>query len=258
MRLVGLMACTAKQHVIGKDGRLPWRIPAEFAHFQNTVVNSAVGQKEQPSSLSTPSSARQILVPPCVVMGRKTWEEFRTLEFRKKVRTIVVVSATLDVDFPAAGGAGDETDGKVVVLRNLDQLVEWKKEHSVLQHDKNFVGPEISPPRPTTAFMIGGAFLAHACADLGLLDGFLLTKIRMEYEGDVRLDVERVTRKFLRRKRSSGPEMEGVGDLQVDDPECTAAAAWLGETNHASCGTSPLTVPQIVLDHPEFFVEKYE
>jgi hypothetical protein len=40
--LVGLMACTRHGGVIGRSGKIPWRIPAEFAHFQRTTDGGVV------------------------------------------------------------------------------------------------------------------------------------------------------------------------------------------------------------------------
>ena len=42
LRLVGLMACTRHGGVIGRGGKIPWRIPAEFAHFKRTTDGGVV------------------------------------------------------------------------------------------------------------------------------------------------------------------------------------------------------------------------
>ncbi len=47
---VGLIWAQASNGVIGKDGRLPWRLPEDLAHFKRTTMGHPV------------------------IMGRRTWE----------------------------------------------------------------------------------------------------------------------------------------------------------------------------------------
>ncbi|MDO4796212.1 MAG: dihydrofolate reductase, partial [Brachymonas sp.] len=72
-----LIYAQARGRVIGRDGRMPWHLPEDLAHFKRTTLG-------QP-----------------VIMGRKTWESlpaaFRPLPGR---RNIVITRQT---DWQAAG-----------------------------------------------------------------------------------------------------------------------------------------------------------
>jgi dihydrofolate reductase len=48
--LISLIAAMAKNGVIGRDNRLPWRLPADLAHFKRVTMGKPM------------------------IMGRKTWE----------------------------------------------------------------------------------------------------------------------------------------------------------------------------------------
>jgi len=63
--MVTLIAAISKNNSVGKNGRLPWRIPEDTEHFKNLTMGHPV------------------------IMGRKTWESipetFRPLPGRKNV-----------------------------------------------------------------------------------------------------------------------------------------------------------------------------
>lgn len=75
--MIGLVWAQSANGVIGADGRIPWRIPEDMAHFSDLTAGSTV------------------------VMGRATWESlpprFRPLPGRRNV----VLSR--DVDYVAEG-----------------------------------------------------------------------------------------------------------------------------------------------------------
>lgn len=81
--MVGLVWAQSRNGVIGVDGRIPWRIPEDMAHF---------------SALTTGTT---------VVMGRATWESlpprFRPLPERRNV----VLSRTAGYDAPGAEVVAD-------------------------------------------------------------------------------------------------------------------------------------------------------
>lgn len=65
-----MIAAMTKDRVIGKDGRLPWRLPEDMKHFKNATMGHAI------------------------LMGRRTWEETkRPLPGR---RNIVITSHDID------------------------------------------------------------------------------------------------------------------------------------------------------------------
>jgi len=73
---ISLIAAMDRNRVIGRDGRIPWRLPADFAFFKRTTLGKPV------------------------IMGRKTWESLpvRPLPGRRNI----VLSR--DADYNAPGG----------------------------------------------------------------------------------------------------------------------------------------------------------
>jgi dihydrofolate reductase len=84
--LVSLIVAMAKNGVIGRDNRLPWRLPADLAHFKRVTMGKPM------------------------VMGRKTWESLPGLLPGR--RHIVV---TRDKDYRAQG---------CTLVHSLDQALE--------------------------------------------------------------------------------------------------------------------------------------
>ena len=93
---VGLIWAQDRAGAIGVDGRLPWHLPEDLAHFRETTAGSPV------------------------IMGRATWESlparFRPLPGRTNIvlsrrRDLVADGATVLPDLPAAldAAAGHET-----------------------------------------------------------------------------------------------------------------------------------------------------
>ncbi|CAK1227464.1 dihydrofolate reductase [Fructobacillus fructosus] len=88
------------RHAIGKDGQLPWRIPADLKHFKNETLHSTM------------------------LMGRATWDSIgRPLKDR---HTVVL---TRQQDF-------DPGFDEVTVVHSLEELqrlirAEWAKDHLV-------------------------------------------------------------------------------------------------------------------------------
>ena len=83
-----LIYARSRNGVIGRDGQLPWHLPADLAHFKQTTLGQAV------------------------VMGRKTWdslpERFRPLPGR----TNIVITRQTDWHAPGA-----------LVAHSLDQAM---------------------------------------------------------------------------------------------------------------------------------------
>ena len=71
---ISLIAAVARNGTIGRGGRLPWRLPADLAHFKRLTIGHTV------------------------LMGRRTWESLgRPLPGRRNV------VLTRDASFAAAG-----------------------------------------------------------------------------------------------------------------------------------------------------------
>ena len=72
---LSLIAALADNHVIGRDNKLPWHLPADLAHFKRLTIGKPI------------------------IMGRRTWESLPGL---LPHRTHVIV--TRDPDYRAEGG----------------------------------------------------------------------------------------------------------------------------------------------------------
>jgi dihydrofolate reductase len=91
MRELVLVFAVSDDGVIGKDGKLPWRIPEDLRHFKNMTMGHAI------------------------VMGRKTWDEVgKPLPGRRNI----VVSRTV----PHLEGAemAETLDAAIALARQTD------------------------------------------------------------------------------------------------------------------------------------------
>ena len=94
MRPLALIVAMARDGVIGQDGRLPWRLPDELAHFKATTLGH------------------------CLILGRKTWE---SLPGALPGRTAIVVTRRTDYLADRAGRAevASSVEGAIARAREL-------------------------------------------------------------------------------------------------------------------------------------------
>ena len=104
-----IVACTSDGG-IGKDGKIPWDIPEDLAHFKDVTT-----------SVNDPSNVN------AVIMGRRTWESLPDASRPLRSRVNFVVSRTL---------SQDDITGAIVV-RSLDQAHAKIREFKAI--DKVFV-----------------------------------------------------------------------------------------------------------------------
>ncbi|MCL0311686.1 dihydrofolate reductase [Apilactobacillus sp. TMW 2.2459] len=79
-------------HVIGKDGHLPWHLPADMKYFKNTTTGKTI------------------------LAGRKTYLSFgRPLPNRKNI----VLTSSKNIN-----------DDNVLVLHNINEFLEYAKNHT--------------------------------------------------------------------------------------------------------------------------------
>jgi dihydrofolate reductase len=157
-RVVGLMACTARHGVIGKQGRIPWKIPHELAHFQRTSFGRIV------------------------VMGRRTFEEMSSLALFD-ARVGVVVSRSLaegstaeSLHFLRRSAASASQDASVLFPLSPGDVVVAKSVRDFADR----VFPAVvarAPGERDRAFLIGGDLLATEMLEAGLVDEFILSII---------------------------------------------------------------------------------
>ena len=85
--ILSLVAAVADNRVIGRDNQLPWRLPADLAHFKRLTLDKPI------------------------VMGRRTWESLPGLLPRR--RHIVL---SRDPDYRAAGCCVASSLGTAITL----------------------------------------------------------------------------------------------------------------------------------------------
>jgi dihydrofolate reductase len=94
MEPLALIFAVARNGVIGKDGKLPWRIPEDLAHFKRTTMGHAI------------------------LMGRRTWEETRRpLPGRRNV----VISRTAGFEAPGCDVV-PSLEAAIALARTTDSL----------------------------------------------------------------------------------------------------------------------------------------
>lgn len=94
---ITLIAAVAENRVIGRDGTIPWRLPADLAHFKRTTLGHTL------------------------VMGRRTFESTGALPGR---RTLVL---TRDPDWTPAP-VGEGRDAQVEAVHSLDRAIDRARE----------------------------------------------------------------------------------------------------------------------------------
>jgi dihydrofolate reductase len=90
---LALVAARARNGVIGRDGAMPWRLPAEMALFKATTMGKPV------------------------IMGRKTWDSFPKKPLPGRTNIVL----TRDGSFEAAGA---------VVCENLTEAMQIGREQA--------------------------------------------------------------------------------------------------------------------------------
>ncbi len=76
---ISLIVAAAENHVIGRDGDLPWHLPADLRYFKNTTMGHPV------------------------IMGRRTWESF---DGGLPGRRCIVLSRNPQLELEGAATAG--------------------------------------------------------------------------------------------------------------------------------------------------------
>jgi len=91
--IISLVVAVSQNNVIGRGGQLPWRLPADLAHFKNVTTNHHI------------------------LMGRKTWDSIPKKPLPNRVN--VVLSSQISL-FGLVGGV----EKNVKVVKSFDQAIE--------------------------------------------------------------------------------------------------------------------------------------
>ena len=149
--MIALIAAVARNGVIGADGRIPWDIPEDRAHFKELTMGHIL------------------------VMGRRTYEE---IGWPLPGRITIVVSRTLAAESGSAHAlnAGDALSADAPHALNADTGLLFAPS----LEDALRLAKEAAPEK--TVFIAGGGMLYEAA--LPLADVLYLTEIDAEISGD--------------------------------------------------------------------------
>lgn len=142
--LVSLMVAAARNGVIGREGRLPWRIPEDMRWFRKHTMGKTV------------------------VMGRKTWESLPKAPLPGRTNIVVTRNRSWEPRFDEAAFSKNQSEGhRLLVTWGLDAAIEHAARGDA--------------PAPEVV-VIGGAELYAAA--LPLAGRLYLTEVDLEPEGD--------------------------------------------------------------------------
>jgi dihydrofolate reductase len=89
--IIGIWA-EDEQGLIGQDGHLPWKLPAELAHFKATTMNQAI------------------------LMGRKTFDSMHKRVLPGRTSIVLTRESTYQAE-----------NDKVLVLHSKEEVLDWYK-----------------------------------------------------------------------------------------------------------------------------------
>lgn len=109
---------------------------------------------------------RKVTRHSCLIMGYETYLSMPKSAFEDK--KALVLSRNRKVTF---------SNPNILILRNIESVLSFAKEHKRLRY-----------------FLIGGAGLVHEFIDRGLVQEFLLSKLKQRYQGDKFLSLSKLDR----------------------------------------------------------------
>ncbi len=99
--LVSLMVAAARNGVIGREGRLPWRIPEDMRWFRKHTMGKTV------------------------VMGRKTWESLPKAPLPGRTNIVVTRNRSWEPRFDEAAFSKNQSEGhRLLVTWGLEAAIE--------------------------------------------------------------------------------------------------------------------------------------
>jgi len=164
-----ILAAQKDTNGIGRNGKLPWRLPKDMAHFKETTLSTVDGKKN------------------AVIMGRSTWEsipqKFRPMPGRLNV--ILSKSKSLQEILEKAPSSSPESEAPLVFTsfdKALNALSWPPYEESIEQ-----------------IFVIGGAQAYHSALMHPLLDQVYLTEVQNNFDCDTFFNVAEYNLQEVRR-----------------------------------------------------------
>lgn len=155
--LTSLIVAKANNGTIGKDGQLPWHLPADLKRFRDLTLYKPV------------------------IMGRKTWESLPEHVKPLKDRFNIIISSTLP--------PGQDSHGVMIVPTYSEAL---KAAHAyyrivdgrLVAQSQSHAYKLAEQDDECEIMVIGGASLYQFVYDYGLVDRMYITEVADDYEGD--------------------------------------------------------------------------
>jgi len=147
---VTLIAAVARHRVLGRDGGIPWRLPADLKRFQQRTMGHPL------------------------VMGRRTWESIgRPLPGRR------MVVVTRQVEYLPHDEVSGEVAAKVIVVPSLEAALD--RAETVAREMARERAQEAGDARPEIFIAGGGDIYRQALPHADRID---LTEVDLEVAGD--------------------------------------------------------------------------
>ena len=153
---------------IGKDGAMPWKLPADMAYFKELTSKTRAGGE----------------VKNAVIMGRKTWESIPS-QFRPlKGRINIVLSRSLEDGENDGGAAGNGGSGRADSLAHSIKGSSDTYAAGSLDAALELVAGKDLKSRVETVFVIGGGQVYEEAVASPRCSAIHLTRIDCDYDCD--------------------------------------------------------------------------
>ena len=150
---VSMIVAMAANRAIGKDGKMPWHLPADLKHFKETTLGCPV------------------------IMGRKTFESI-LVSLGKPLPGRKNIVITRDAGYANAPVAQPH-NGKFELVTTPEAALAAAFNHAV---DSNPPAPTVFSQVTNAVFVIGGAEIYRIM--LPLARRIIITEIKQPFEGD--------------------------------------------------------------------------
>lgn len=145
--MIALIAAVSKNRVIGKNGKIPWILPEDMAHFKSLTTGNVL------------------------IMGRKTFEEMgKPLQNRFSI----IISTTKNWN--------SRNWSNCATVKNFDDALKLAKKITEEEIDCPGLDSILNPFFNTNIFICGGSSVYEKA--MPLVEKMYLTEIHQEFDGD--------------------------------------------------------------------------
>lgn len=146
--MIALIAAVSRNGVIGKDGKIPWRLPEDLKRFKALTLGHVL------------------------VMGRKTYESIgHPLPGRQTIVLSRSLAQTREID-AVSSRRDDAVAWSVKASVSLDEVLSWNRRESATIYARKAL------------FICGGVEVYREALERDVVDKVYLTQIDADFEGD--------------------------------------------------------------------------